>query len=163
MIQLLCWYWLPHSLARKSALKLLVQPYIILAKTIVQEVVALQSIITIGIEINLYPRGCIYTIKVVNIYMPIKIIHREWKTIEIKSITHTHINIFIIIPLQQAFIIEKRRCILDPTLLLIVDNKKSIYTFGWMKNWLQIILSYEHWIWTSSHESLIFILTICVK
>ena len=95
--------------------------------------------------------------------MPIKPIHCERHTIGMTSITHPHTNRFFILPLQQVFSREKRRFILAPTLLLLVDRKHIAYKFYWMQNRLQIVLLNEHWILTAVHTRLIRSLTICVK
>ena len=53
---------------KKSAIKLLVSPHIIVAKTSVQEVIALHRMNTDGIELHFYPQGWVKTIKIVKIY-----------------------------------------------------------------------------------------------
>ena len=72
--------------------------------------------------------------------MLLKLIHHEQHKIGITSNIHSHINHFFIRPLQKVFSREKRRNLLATNLIFIVDRKKSVYKFDWMRNWLQIVL-----------------------
>ena len=62
-IQLICRYWLPRILSRKSALKLLVLPHIIVTKTFIQEFITLHRICTAGLEFHIFPQVWVNTIK----------------------------------------------------------------------------------------------------